>query len=104
MQNLDDYTAAIDEPKNARLEARTQQSVKDAISQAAALSGVELCAFVVSAAYKAAQHTIEANKFTILESKADQDTFFGALEKPLAPNSKLKQAFALRKEMIVDAD
>ena len=51
MQAFENGTTAIDERKSARLEARTQLSVKDMISHAATLSGVEVGAFVVSAAF-----------------------------------------------------
>ncbi|TDK52607.1 DUF1778 domain-containing protein [Antarcticimicrobium luteum] len=104
MLAFEDSTVAVDEPKSARLEARTQPSVKDAISRAATLSGVEVSSFVVSAAYKAAQTTIEAHKLTALESEADRAEFFGALENPPKPNNRLKQAFALRETLIANAD
>ncbi|KZY04202.1 MULTISPECIES: DUF1778 domain-containing protein [Roseobacteraceae] len=104
MLAFEDSTVAVDEPKSARLEARTQPSVKDAISRAATLSGVEVSSFVVSAAYKAAQTTIEAHKLTVLESEADRAAFFGALENPPKPNNRLKQAFALRETLIANAD
>ena len=104
MLAFEDSTFAVDEPKSARLEARTQPSVKDAISRAATLSGVEVSSFVVSAAYKAAQTTIEAHKVTVLESEADRAAFFGALENPPQPNDRLKQAFALREKLITNAD
>ncbi|MDE0523602.1 MAG: DUF1778 domain-containing protein [Boseongicola sp.] len=101
---FEDSTAAVDEPKSARLEARTWPSVKDAISRAATLSGVEVSSFVVSAAYNAAHTTIKAHKMTILESEADRAAFFGALENPPKPNDRLKNAFALREKLIANAD
>ncbi|MYG27074.1 MAG: DUF1778 domain-containing protein [Boseongicola sp. SB0677_bin_26] len=104
MLAFEDSTVAVDEPKSARLEARTQPSVKGAISRAATLSGVEVSSFVVSAAYKAAQRTIEAHKMTALESEVDRAAFFAALENPPEPNDRLKQAFALRGKLIANAD
>lgn len=104
MLAFEDGTAAVDEPKSARLEARTQPSVKDAINRAAALSGVEVSSFVVSAAYKAALTTIEAHKITALESETDRAAFFDALETPPKPNDRLKKAFALREKLIANAD
>ena len=50
MLAFEDSTVAVDEPKSARLEARSQPSVKGAISRAATLSGVDVSSFVVSAA------------------------------------------------------
>lgn len=104
MLAFEDSTGAVNEPKSARLEARTQPSVKDAISRAATLSGVEVSAFVVSAAYKAAQMTLEAHKVTALESAADRAAFFDALENPPKPNDRLRKAFALREKLIANAD
>ena len=104
MLMFDDSTAAVDEPKSARLEARTQPSVKQTISRAAKMSGVEVSSFVVSAAYKAAQAAIKAQNVTMLDSEADRTVFFNALENPPQPNERLKEAFALRKHLIANAD
>ncbi len=104
MMMFEDSTAAIDEPKSARLEARTQPSVKQTISRAATISGVDVSSFVVSAAFKAAQEAIEAQKVTMLDSEADRAVFFNALENPPQPNKRLKEAFALRKNLIANAD
>ena len=97
-------TIAVGEPKSARLEARTQPSVKDTIRRAATLSGVEVSSLVVSAAHRAARKVIEANEVTVLESEADGTAFFDALENPPKPNRRLGKAFALRKKMIANAD
>ncbi|MCY3877821.1 MAG: DUF1778 domain-containing protein [Rhodobacteraceae bacterium] len=104
MLMFEDSTAAIDEPKNERLEARTQRSVKQTIRRAATICGVELTSFVVSAAYRAAQEAIEAQKITMLNRDADQAVFFSALENPPQPNERLRKAFALRKNLIANAD
>ncbi|MYA88161.1 MAG: DUF1778 domain-containing protein [Boseongicola sp. SB0662_bin_57] len=104
MLAFEDSTVTVDEPKSARLEARTKPSVKDAISRAATLNGVEVSSFVVSAAYREAQTTINAHKVTSLESEADRAAFFGALENPPKPVKRLRQAFALREKLIVNAD
>ncbi len=97
-------TAAVDEPKSARLEARTQPSVKDTIHRAATLSGVDVSSFVVNAAYNAAQATIEAHKVTVIDSEADRKAFFDALDNPPKPTKRLAEAFALRKKLIANAD
>lgn len=68
MLAFQDTTVAVDEPESAHLEARTQPSVKDTINRAATLNGVNVGSFVVSAAYNAAQSTIEAHKVTVIES------------------------------------
>lgn len=104
MKAFEDTTAAVDEPKSARLEARTQPSVKDTINRAATLTGVDVSSFVVSAAYRAAQSTIEAHKLTVIESEADRKAFFDALDNPPKPAKRLVEAFALRKKLIANAD
>lgn len=101
---FEDATASVDEPKSARLEARTQPSVKDTINRAATLNGVDVSSFVVSAAYNAAQLTIEAHKVTVLESEADREAFFAALDNPPKPTKRLREAFAQRKKLIANAD
>lgn len=104
MLAFEDTTAAVDEPKSARLEARTQPSVKDTIHRAATLNGVDVSSFVVSAAYDAAQSTIEAHKVTVIESEVDRKAFFDALDNPPKPTKRLVEAFALREKLIANAD
>jgi len=104
MVAFEDTTAAVDEPKSARLEARTQPSVKDTIHRAAALNGVDVSSFVISAAYNAAQSTIAAHKVTVIESEADRKAFFDALDNPPKPVKRLVDAFALRKKLIANAE
>ena len=104
MRAFEDSAIVSDEPKSARLEARAQPSVKDAIQRAATLNGVDLSAFMVSAAYTAAKHTLSAHRVTFLESKADRKAFFDALENPPVATKRLAQAFALREKMITNAD
>ncbi len=99
-----DTTVTVDEPKSARLEARTQPSVKDLIHRAAALSGVDVSSFVVSAAYDAAQSAITTHNITMIESEADREVFFNALDNPPKPTKRLQEAFALRKKLIANAD
>lgn len=104
MVPFEDTTASIDEPKSARLEARTQPSVKEIINRAAALTGVDASSFIINAAYSAARSAIEAHKLTAIESEADRETFFGALETPSNPTVRLQEAFAQRKKLIANAD
>ena len=104
MLAFQDITVAVDESKSARLEARTQPSVKDTINRAATLNGVDVSSFVVSAAYNAAQSTIEAHKITVIESEADRKAFFDALDNPPKPTKRLIDAFASRKNLIANAE
>jgi len=104
MEAFENTTGKLDEPKSARLEARTQPSVKEIIHQAATLNGVDVSSFVVSAAYDAAQSTIAAHKVTVIESAADKEAFFNALDNPPKPTRHLVEAFALRKKLIANAN
>lgn len=104
MSVFEGITTAADEPKSARLEARTQPLVKEVIARAAALNGVDTSSFIVNAAYKAAQSTIAAHKITVLESEADREAFFSALDNPPSPTRRLAEAFALRTSLITNAD
>mgnify|MGYP003656252421 FL=1 len=93
-----------DEPKSARVELRTQPSVKDTISRAAALNGVDVSAYVISAALEAAKATLAAHDVTVLASAADSTAFFAALDNPPQPSERLAKAFALREKLIANAD
>lgn len=101
---FEDKTNAVDEPKSVRIEARTQRSVKDTITRAATLNGVDMSSFIVSAAYEAAQTTISAHKVTMLESESDKQAFFNALDTPPKPTKRLIEAFALREKLIANAE
>ena len=104
MLAFEDATDSINEPKSARLDARTQPSVKKTINRAATLTGVDVSSFVVNAAYNAAQSTIEAHGVTVIESEADREAFFNALDNPPKPTERLREAFTHRRKLIVNAD
>ena len=89
---------------SGRLEARIQPSLKDTMSRAATLRGVEVSCFVASATYRAARKVIGAHETTVLESEADRTKFFDALENPPKPSQRLRKTFALREKMIANAD
>jgi uncharacterized protein (DUF1778 family) len=85
-------TDAIDEPSDARMQFRTKAHVKEAIQRAAALSGVDDSAFMVSAVYQSAMATIAAHERTHLD-RVDHEAFFTALDQPPEPTQKLKDAY-----------
>lgn len=93
-------TDAIDEPSDARMQFRTKARVKEAIQRAAALSGVDDSAFLVSAAYQSAMATIAAHETTFLAS-IDHEAFFSALDNPPEPTQKLKDAYARYRTTVV---
>lgn len=93
MHAFTDTTKDIDERASERMNFRTKPHIKQAIQQAAALSGVDDSVFTMSAAYQSALETIAAHERTTLEP-ADHAAFFNALDTPPQPTQKLKDAFA----------
>ncbi len=94
-----DHTAAIDEPKTARMEQRTKPHIKAAIHDAAALLGVDETTFVTSAAYDRARAAIREFETTVL-TPADRDVFLSALDAPAKPSNALREAASLHKSQI----
>lgn len=94
-----DATNAINERSTERMSFRTKPRIKDAIQKAAALAGVDDSVFTMNAAYKAAMETIAAHEHTML-APVDHQAFFAALDRPPAPNAKLRAAFARHSETI----
>jgi len=93
MRIFRDTTRDVDQPASERMNFRTKPHIKEAIHQAAALSGVDDSVFTMSAAYDSALATIAAHERTMLEP-IDHAAFFAALEKPSRPAKKLREAFA----------
>ncbi len=96
MLGFTDPAAAIDEPKNARMEQRTKAHVKTAIQQAAALLGVDETTFITSIAYERARETIRDHETTALKPE-DRDMFLAALDAPAKATHALKDAARLHK-------
>lgn len=94
-----DKVGEIDERSTARMNFRTKPRIKDAIHQAAVLSGVDDSVFTLNAAYQSAIETINAHERTSLQA-VDHKAFFAALDKPAAPTEKLRDAFARYKETV----
>jgi uncharacterized protein (DUF1778 family) len=102
MLGFNDKTKAIDERSSERMNFRTKPRIKKAIQQAAALAGVDDSVFTMSAAYKAAQDTINAHERTQL-LPIDQATFFAALDNPPAPTKALRDAFTKHKRRVTSS-
>lgn len=100
MRTFHDTTRAVDQRASERMNFRTKPHIKEAIHQAAALSGVDDSVFTMSAAYSSALATITAHERTILEP-IDHAAFFAALDKPSKPSKKLRDAFARHQARIV---
>ena len=100
---FDDYAAAIDEPKTARMEQRTKPHVKAQIQRAAALLGIDETTFVTSVALERAQATIADHERTLL-SAADRDVVLAALETPALSTDALREVMAMHDARVVQGD
>lgn len=87
------------ERNTERFAFRTAPRIKQAIERAAALSGQDMSAFVLAAAYERALATIQAHEVTQLTTD-DHQAFFDALENPPAPTDRLRAAFAHHRETV----
>jgi uncharacterized protein (DUF1778 family) len=99
MQSRQDQAAAIKEPSDERMHFRVKKSVKQAIRQAAALTGMDDSSFVISAAYDAAIKIIEVHHKTVLQ-EIDFEPFFTALDNPPAPSEALVNSFKRRRDIV----
>jgi len=82
-----------DADARTRLTARVSGSVKEKIEEAAELTGTNINQFMIAAAMKEAEAVI-AREHTVSVSKSHASAFFAALERPAAPNARLKRAAA----------
>lgn len=80
-----------DERNDVRMHFRTRARIKQAIRQAASLSGMDDSSFVINAAYQAALETIATHERTML-SKEDHAAFFATLDEPPEPTQALREA------------
>jgi len=83
---------------NQRVSARVPSKVYDALAQAAGLTGSTLNQFIVQSAYAKAQEVIEKERFIKMTARSAA-VFFDTLEKPPAPNKRLKSAVRSYKKM-----
>lgn len=95
-----DTSKLVDERSDARMNFRTKPRIKEAIQQAAALSGVDDSTFTMNAAYQAAMETIAAHEHTMLKP-ADHEAFFTALDSAPEPTETLRAAFRRHRDTVV---
>lgn len=100
MLAFSDKVSEINERSTARMNFRTKPRIKEAIHQAALLSGVDDSVFALNAAYQSAIETITAHERTSLRS-VDHEAFFAVLDTPAAPTKKLRDAFDRYKETVI---
>lgn len=92
MRSFHDSTHDVDERNDARMNFRTKPRIKQAIQEAAALSGVDDSTFTMSAAYSLALETIAGHERTVLDA-VDHQAFFDAIDNPAEPTEALRTAF-----------
>jgi uncharacterized protein (DUF1778 family) len=79
------------------------QTVQDTLQQAAELLGATLNQFVARAALGAARRAIERDRVIHLSS-TDAAFLMNFLEKPRAPNARLREAFQTYKKRTLNAE
>ena len=89
--------------ERGRITVRVPQEVQDTLEQAAELQGATLNQFVVQAALSEARRIIERDRVIRLSS-VDAAFLLNLLEKPPAPNARLRKAFQAYKKRTLDAD
>ncbi|HEU0258237.1 MAG TPA: DUF1778 domain-containing protein [Burkholderiales bacterium] len=89
--------------ERGRITARVPQDVQDTLEQAAELQGATLNQFVVQAALSEARRVIERDRVIHLTS-VDAAFLLNLLEKPPAPNARLRKAFRAYKKRTLDAE
>ena len=89
--------------ERGRITARVPQKVQDTLQQAAELVGATLNQFVVQAALSEARRVIERDRVIHLSS-TDAAFLMTLLEKPPAPNARLRKAFQAYKKKTIDAE
>ena len=86
--------------KNARLDIRTTQNVKEMIERASNLTGRSITDFVIASAEEEARRTIRDHEAMEL-SKQDSKAFAEALINPPEPSRRLEEAANRYKESTV---
>jgi uncharacterized protein (DUF1778 family) len=89
--------------ERGRITARVPQGVQDTLQQAAELLGATLNQFVVQAALSEARRVIERDRVIHLSS-TDAAFLMNLLEKPPAPNARLRKAFQTYKKRTLNAE
>ena len=88
----------LEEPRT-RITARVSEDVRVTLEQAAELSGATVNQFVVQTAYMEAQRLIE-RETVIRLSQNDARRILSLMDRPPAPNKRLKQALKIYQDTI----
>ncbi len=89
--------------ERGRITARVPQTVQDTLQQAAELLGATLNQFVVQAALSEARRVIERDRVIHLSS-TDAAFLMNMLEKPPAPNGRLRKAIQTYRKRTLNAE
>ena len=89
--------------ERGRITARVPQDVQDTLERAAELLGATLNQFVVQAALSEARRVILRDRVVHLSS-VDAAFLLNLLEKPPAPNTRLRKAFQAYKKRTLDVE
>lgn len=88
--------------RSSRLVARISEEDKALLEQAAGLEGCSVANFVVSRVREAANEVVKRHE-TIKLNQAESRRFVAALlEKPKAPNARMKRALKLHRESVTE--
>lgn len=93
--------APIKSLKDARMEFKTTEDLKNLLTQAAALNGLDLTAFVMNAATERAVSVIKEHAVLTLSAEG-QAKFQQILENPLPPTESLKALMRLPDFPVLD--
>ena len=86
-----------------RVSARVPAQVYQTLTQAAEIAGTTMNQFLVQSALEKARIIIEKDRVIDLTVRS-ANVFFEAIEKPPAPNKKLKEAMKAYKEILLNAE
>ena len=89
--------------ERGRITTRVPQNVQDTLQHAAELLGATLNQFVVQAALSEARRVIERDRVIHLTS-SDAAFLMNLMDKPPAPNTRLRKAFQTYKKRTLDAE
>ncbi|MGV8841070.1 MAG: type II toxin-antitoxin system TacA family antitoxin [Bauldia sp.] len=92
-------TSAI---RSTRIEARIAPDALAIVRRAAEIQGRSLSDFVVAAAQREAERTVEAAQIIRL-SIADQEALARAILEPPAPNAALRRAMHAHERLVVES-
>ena len=86
--------AALMNPRQARMELKTTTDMKDLLSQAAALDGLDLTSFVLGPAIEKARKVLSEHASIALSQKG-QAALIKLLQTPSQPTHAMKDLMAL---------